>query len=136
MEYAKVAKVCLFSIMMILIMRLFSIIRYTMLGFEVVIIFLGNWISIPGVSPSNVLWWKDSKPPKSCILAHRQCCWKDLELAKKECEKWDRCKYLQQTERDTPGKPGIPVWFARAEGQTGVDSEIVLWKRRGITTIL
>ena len=55
-----------------------------------------------------------------------------MEVAKKECEKWDKCKYLQQTERDTPGKPGKPAWFARAEGQTGVDSEIVLWKRRGI----
>ena len=81
------------------------------------------------------MWWKDSKPPKSCTWAHKQCCWKDLDVAKKECEKWPKCKYLQQTERDTPGKPGKPVWFARAEGQTEVDSEIVLWKRRGITIV-
>ena len=70
--------------------------------------------------------------PKSCGKAHGQCYWNDLVVAQTECQKWPECKYLQQTERNSPGEPGKPVWFARAAGETGVDAEIILWKKRGM----
>ena len=78
------------------------------------------------------MWLNGNDPPKSCHKAHSQYYWSSLEEAQTECDKWSKCRYLQQTEKTTPGKPGHPVWFARAEGQIGVDPEIILWKRRGI----
>ena len=84
------------------------------------------------MSPWSTLWYDGSNPPSSCNKEHRQCYWNDLKTAQEECQKWSKCVYLQQTEKTTPGRPGKPVYYARAGGRVGVESGIVLWKRRGI----
>ena len=74
-----------------------------------------------------MLWYFESE--FQCKIAGGgQCYWSDLQTAKDECRRWDKCVYLYETDRFKPATKRKPIWWARARGINNYESGAVLWK--------
>ena len=51
-----------------------------------------------------------------------------MQVAKGECNEWDACKYIWQTDKHAPATQGNPVYWARTDGDSTYDDQGVLWK--------
>ena len=71
-----------------------------------------------------------------CNIEHDQCYWNDIQTAQGECEIWHECKYIYQTDKHTPATPGVPVYWARSEGEIVTEDGSVTWKLNGIIHML
>ena len=84
-------------------------------------VLVAEWIMNKDTTIGNNLLLR-SESLHHCVGPSTFCYWEDLEIAKRECREWVKCKMIKESDKEPPTLSGIPIFWAVKNTATLMDT--------------